>query len=111
MNDNSNNDAVLACQIEAFNGGKQERYQTIRQQVQAKIENIQELPDGYAFRFPMESSLIMTLAEFITLERQCCSFFNFGIEVEADNGPLWLRLTGRQGVKEFLQAELGLNSG
>jgi hypothetical protein len=28
---------------------------------------------------------------------------------EQEGGPLWLRLRGREGVKAFIEAELGLN--
>ena len=113
MNHNSKSNSGLACQCktDVFEAEQQERHQTIRQQIRVAVEKIQELPDGYALRFPMETALVMTLAEFISLERLCCSFFNFGLEVEAENGPLWLRLTGPSGVKEFLQTELGLDHG
>jgi len=47
-------------------------------------------------------------AEFITLERLCCPFLTLALEVERERGPLWLKLTGREGVKPFLRAELGL---
>jgi hypothetical protein len=47
-------------------------------------------------------------AEFMTLERLCCPFLTLTLEVERERGPLWLTLTGREGVKPFLQAELGL---
>ena len=43
------------------------------------------------------------------MERKCCPFFDFGIEVARESGPVWLRLSGRRGVKDFLsQAFLGL---
>ena len=48
----------------------------------------------------------MAIAKFIENERLCCPFFNFGLEVEPNSGPLWLRLTGGEGVKEILQTTL-----
>ena len=42
------------------------------------------------------------------LERLCCPFVRFRLEMEEDGGPLYLSLTGRDGVKEFLRGELGL---
>ena len=36
----------------------------------------------------------------------CCRFFNFSVEVEPHREPLWLRLTGGEGVKELLQVTL-----
>lgn len=71
------------------------------------VETIRELPDGYAFRFASQRHLLEQAAAFVALERRCCPFFGFTIEVEPEGGPFWLHLTGREGVKPFIQAELG----
>ncbi len=51
--------------------------------------------------------MCLAVAEFITLERLCCPFFEFGFEVERDGGPLWLRITGGEDAKWVLRVELG----
>jgi hypothetical protein len=53
---------------------------------------------------------IPTLARWVDGERRCCPFLRFEIDKEPLEGPLWLRLTGAPGVKDFLQAELGLGA-
>jgi len=98
----------LTCNMAAFNTEQGERHQILFQQIFESIKEIQNLLDGYAFRLPMESSLCVAVAEFITLERLCCPFLNFVLEVEPGDGPLWLKLTGPDGVKQVLRAELGL---
>jgi hypothetical protein len=69
---------------------------------------IQELPMGYAVGLPNDCAVLLQIAEFISLERLCCPFFHFEIQIEPDAGPVWLRLTGRQGVKQFLADVLKL---
>ncbi len=64
----------------------------------------QELPDGYAFRYAPDN--YRAVADFIETERLCCPFFNFTLEVTPENGPIWLRITGRPGVKELLMSML-----
>ena len=71
------------------------------------MEETEELPHGYALRFATEEDRLPSLAEFIAGERRCCPFLSFALEVEAGGGPTWLRLTGPEGVKEFLREELG----
>ena len=95
----------LACNLAAFNAKQSKRHQILAQRLFESVKDIQELPNGFAFRLPMESSLCIGVAEFITLERLCCPFLNFVLEVEPEEGPLWLKLTGPDGVKQFLQAE------
>jgi hypothetical protein len=63
---------------------------------------VQELPDGYAFRYAAEQYAQVT--EFIANERLCCPFFTFMLEVTPAQGPLWLRITGSEEVKAFLQS-------
>ena len=67
-------------------------------------EEIRELDDGYAFRFPSAGGWIPKLAAFADAERRCCAFFAFEIAVEPHHGPIWLRLRGGEGVKEFVAA-------
>ena len=70
------------------------------------VEEISELPDGLAFRFPAEEYEAVT--EFVGRERLCCPFLTFTLDVSPERGPLHLQLTGTAGVKDFIHAELHL---
>lgn len=72
----------------------------------SRIEEFRELADGYEFRFAGGPDLIVKLAEFVSLEKLCCQFLKFEIEVEQEGGPVRLRLTGREGVKAFIREEI-----
>jgi hypothetical protein len=102
------NESPIACDLTAMNAEQRQRRHALAQQVHAEAQEVRELPDGYAFRFAAEPALCLTVAEFMTLECLCCPFFAFSLELEREGGPMWLRLTGREGVKQFLQAELGI---
>ena len=67
------------------------------------VEQVRELADGYAFRFPGEAGRVAQLTEFILTERACCPFFTFELTFEPNSGPIWLRLRGGAGVKEFIR--------
>jgi hypothetical protein len=47
------------------------------------------------------------LAEWIELERRCCPFLEFKIELPAAGASIVLHLSGGEGVKEFLSTALG----
>jgi hypothetical protein len=72
------------------------------------VEEISELPNGLAFQFPAEE--YNAVAEFVSRERLCCPFLTFTLELAPECGPLTLRLTGGEGVKDFIRAELHLPS-
>ncbi len=96
------------CNMNALSKTERERHgQLIRQLGAARIE-IQELPQGYAFRLQRENVSLADLGEWISYEARCCPFFDFGVELQRDNGPLWLRLKGKDGIKPFIREELGI---
>jgi hypothetical protein len=64
-----------------------------------------ELPNGYEFEFPADPSTVQLVAEWAAGERACCPFFDIDMRLEREGGSLWLGLTGREGVKQFIQAD------
>ena len=74
------------------------------------IQQVQELADGYALRYPGEKDWATKLLDFILFERACCPFFTFELTFEPDSGPIWLRVRGQEGVKEFLKQDLHLET-
>ena len=70
----------------------------------ARIETV-EIPNGYLFRFRPDGVSIAEIADWVATERVCCPFFDLAIEAERENGPISLRITGRDGVKNFIRGE------
>ena len=98
----------IACNLAALTKEQRQHHIELSKQMHATIQEVRELPDGYALRFASDSKTILSLAEFVSFERLCCPFFKVSMEIESSNKPVWLRLTGREGVKEFLKTEFGL---
>lgn len=97
----------LACRRDAgaFTAQQRRRHEEIGKQMREALEDVRELPDGYAFGFPDDAQFMVTLTEFMGLERLCCPFLHFNLELPAGEGPLWLHLKGGPRVKEFLDVE------
>ena len=68
-------------------------------------KSTRELPNGYEFEFPADNRTYQLLAEWAFNERLCCPFFEIVLRFDREGGPLWLRLTGRPGTKEFIKME------
>ena len=64
-----------------------------------------ELADGFEFEFPGDAAVYHLLAEWVGGERLCCPFFDIDLRVGREGGAIWLRLTGREGVKQFIKAD------
>ena len=67
------------------------------------VQQVNELADGYALRFPGSDIWANKLIQFITVERGCCPFFTFALVFEPKQGPLWLHLRGPEGVKALIE--------
>jgi hypothetical protein len=98
------NEVPIACDLTAIPAEQREQHQATAEQIFGAVRETRELPNGYAFR--LEPDMWLKAAEFIANERLCCPFFSFTLELEPGGGPLWLKLAGGEGVKQFIQAEV-----
>jgi len=93
----------IACDLSALDSETFEKHKQVSETVLGSVDEIRERPEGYAFRLPTETELIRQAAAFVARERQCCPFFDFTIEVGRDSGPVWLSVSGREGVKQYVE--------
>jgi hypothetical protein len=106
VNPGPNENQSLACDLTAIPASVREEHVVTAPQLFACAQEVQELSDGFAIRFLNEPGRFMAIAKFVENERLCCPFLRFGLDVGPDSGPLWLRLTGGEGVKKMLQISL-----
>ena len=95
-------ESPLACNLDAIYAVDRPRHGELRRTLAAAITSNRELPDGIAIQIAIEGMTLEHLAEWISFERKCCPFLEFRIDIAPKSGPVWLSLTGRPGVKEFL---------
>ena len=74
------------------------------------VQQVDELTDGYALRFPGSDTWANTLLQFIAFERACCPFFTFALVFEPQQGPIWLHLRGAEGVKAIIAEMIRLDA-
>jgi hypothetical protein len=92
----------IACDLDAIAAGDRPRYNELRGMLRPAAVGKRELPDGIAIQISTERMALAQVAEWISFERKCCPFLEFRIDVAPKSGPVWVSLTGRAGVKEFL---------
>src|SRR5437667_12401473 len=99
-------ESPFACNLHAFTAAERTRhFAQLSPMLRLMKTGVRELKDGYEFRFPSEPKTIALLAEWIAQEHLCCPFFEIELRLEPEGGPAWLRLTGREGTKQFIQAD------
>jgi len=98
-------ETAFFCDRTALTPEQRRRQQDLGKTLRTAVLGIQELPDGFEFEFSPDPANYQALTEFTPLERACCPFFDVSIRLEREGGKLWWRLTGRDGVKQFIRAE------
>jgi len=96
----------FACDRVALDPEERKRhFEELGPILRRSIKGVQELPDGYQFQFPSDPKTILAIAEWAAGERLCCPFFDIQLHMEAEGGLFWLRLTGREGTKDFIKVD------
>jgi len=95
-----------ACNLDAMTPVQRAEHAQLANELFAAALEKRELPAGYALRLPGASW--SDAARWAALERRCCPFFAFELSAAANGGPLWLRITGGPGAREFMREEFGL---
>ena len=94
--ENTLQESPFACDMSAFAPSERKQHLAAIEEVFGAVQEIRELHEGYAFRLPGEDAWLAKAANFMAKER-----------LEPEGGALWLSLTGREGVKPFIGAEIG----
>ncbi len=96
----------VACVPAALTRAEHSRTSALRQSLVERIEETRDHSQGYSFRLRGEPNVFTLAAEWITLKRRCCPFLVFQLEWAQDDSFAWLHLSGPEGTREFLKAEM-----
>ncbi len=94
------NNLPIACLL--TDSELDERRREVLQKIRGAVKEIQEIDDGFRYRFLPDDARLVELARLVEFEHKCCPFLTFRIIVEPGDGPIWLELSGPVGTKEFL---------
>jgi hypothetical protein len=103
---NAKRESPFACNRLALSPQQRKRhFDELSPALRSLKTGARELPDGFEFKFPADVETYQLLAEWTAGERVCCPFFDINLRSEREGGPVWLRLSGRNGVKQFIEAD------
>ena len=102
-------DAPLACNSKAISAARRPRYNDLIKRLRIAVQDRSELADGYTYRLDTKKITLPEVAEWITMERLCCPFLTFQLDVRG-NGDSWLTMRGPEGAKAILGAEFPAKS-
>lgn len=67
------------------------------------VADIQDIEDGYAFKFRRSELLIRRIADYIVFEEQYSPQLMFVLVSEPNDGAVWLQVRGSESEKEHIR--------
>src|SRR5437867_6667290 len=74
-------ESPLACRMSALTAQQQARRRELASRLRPIVDQVVPMADGYALRLPGQDDALMQAMEFINLERRCCPFLKFQLEI------------------------------
>jgi hypothetical protein len=102
----SDTNSGLFCDLTTLEAIERQRRCELADAVERAARKPSELPNGYALVLDAHEITIATVTEWMALEKRCCPFLNFQVRTDSLLETLTVELTGADGVKEFLRAEV-----
>jgi hypothetical protein len=93
------------CNINALTPAERAHHKQLGDKLNAARKATLEIEKGYEFQYSPADVSLAELAEWVRAEAKCCPFFDFHIDLEKEGTLLCLRLTGEEGIKQFIRAE------
>ena len=93
------------CNIKALTAEERAHHKQLGDKLMATRKEIVEMDRGYEFQFSPKDVTLAELADWVVNESKCCPFFDFHIDLENEGKLVCLRLTGEEGIKQFIRAE------
>jgi hypothetical protein len=90
--------------MDALTAGEQARRAALLATLRERMTGLDHEPEGIVFRLRNERETFALAGEFVVYEARCCPFLRFDLTVEADGATVRLRLSGGEGVGDFLRA-------
>ncbi len=94
----------IACNPHAIRAEDRPRYRDLVEKLRSAVRETRELRDGYALGVDTRTITLTDLAEWVGMERLCCPFLTFQIEVAGAADSARLTLRGSKGAKAILAA-------
>ena len=96
------------CNTKALSPAERTQHKALTKKLLSARRATVETEKGYELQFNPADVTLAEVAEWVEMESKCCSFFDFHIDLENAGTLICLRLTGAEGVKQFIRTEFGL---
>jgi hypothetical protein len=102
-------DLPVACNLACLSDAERRREQELLARFRRRLVRESETDDGVWFSLAAEPAELASLGELLGLERLCCPFLTFRLEVTRDEAAR-LHISGPPGAKALILTEFTIES-
>lgn len=100
----SDGEVPIVCDLASLNGDQRRRERDLLERFRKTSVKESETAEGVWFSVPAQPEALASLGELLALERLCCPFLSFHLEVTR-NETCRLLISGPPGAKALVLAE------
>jgi len=101
-NSNSYNSSdQLVCKL--IGAELAEKKELLKTEIFSQVKGIDEVDNGYILKFEDKDDILLKLMDYLMIEKECCPFFIFDLNILPNSKGISLKISGQDGAKEMLK--------
>jgi hypothetical protein len=95
--------------MKAISATERSRYDVLMKKIKPAVKTQREVSEGYVWDVNGKLVSMPEVAEWMAMERRCCSFLRLQLDASGSGTDYSVGLLGPEGVKQFLVSEFGIS--
>jgi hypothetical protein len=103
-NDNGsidNQSEQLVCKL--IGAEKAEKKELLKKEIFSQVTKVEEINNGYILNFEDKDNILLKLTDYLMIEKECCPFFVFDLNIQPNSKGISLKISGQEGAKDMLK--------
>lgn len=96
-----NHTEQLVCKL--IGAEKMKKKELLKTEIFSQVKGIDELENGYILKFEDKDDILLKLTDYLMIEKECCPFFIFDLNIQPNSNGISLKITGQEGAKDMLK--------
>jgi hypothetical protein len=98
---------VFVCRLDGLTSEERKQYGELRARLLHETAQVTEDAEGYTFHYA-PAVTPAAIIRWVEMERKCCPFLRFTLDITEEGGASQLRIWGAPGVKAFVATEMDI---
>lgn len=80
-----------------------EKKELLKTEILSLVKEVDEVDNGYILKFEDKDDMLLKLMDYLMIEKECCPFFVFDLNIQPNSNGISLKISGQEGAKDMLK--------